>query len=136
MEARVVGTATVAFTATGALAEYDVEIRFIVPPTVGQREAFDSAEAKWERILYGDLPDVPTNLAPSWCGGAEPAVNETVDDLIIYVDLQTIDGPGGTLGQAGPCLVRTPETLPDPGTGGPRRSPAGAWLFPGAVGTA
>jgi len=29
-----------------------------------------------------------------------------VDDLVIFVTLEAIDGPGGVLGSAGPCLVR------------------------------
>ena len=114
MEARVVGIDTVTFTATGALAAYDVEIRFITAPTAGQRAAFDSAEAKWERILYGNLPSQPTGiLPPGWCGGSEPAINnETVDDLRIYADFTMMDGPGGILGRAGWCFTRAGSLLP------------------------
>jgi len=36
-----------------------------------------------------------------------PAVNETVDDLLILADLQPIDGPGNIIGQASPCLARS-----------------------------
>ena len=33
-------------------------------------------------------------------------MNETVDDLAIYVLLEPIDGPGAILGSAGPCAIR------------------------------
>jgi hypothetical protein len=35
-----------------------------------------------------------------------------VDDLLIFVRIIPIDGPGATLGQAGPCLVRSQSGLP------------------------
>ena len=113
MEARVVGTDTVTFSATGELAAYDIEVRFINTPTAGQREAFDSAEVKWERIIYGDLPNQPTgSLNPGWCGASTPAIDETVDDVVIYVELKFIDGPGNILGGAGPCAFRAGSNLP------------------------
>ena len=34
------------------------------------------------------------------------------DDLVIFVTLESIDGPGGVLGLAGPCFIRTAGNLP------------------------
>lgn len=34
-------------------------------------------------------------------------LDETIDDLLIFARIQRIDGPGGILGQARPCYVRT-----------------------------
>jgi hypothetical protein len=107
LEARIVGTDTVTFTATGAAAEYDVEVRFVNPPTSGQKAAFDSAEARWERFIYGDLPAQQVTLNADACGTTHPAINEMVDDVVIYVELKFIDGPSGILGQAGPCTSRS-----------------------------
>ncbi len=113
LEARVVGTDTVTFSATGQVAAYDIEVRFINTPTAGQQAAFDSAEAKWERIIYGDLPSQPTgSLNPGWCGASTPAIDETVDDIIIYAELKFIDGPFNILGQAAPCAFRAGSSLP------------------------
>lgn len=39
-------------------------------------------------------------------------MQETVDDLVIFVEVSSIDGPGGTLGQAGPCYIRGGSDLP------------------------
>src|SRR5207302_10832308 len=46
------------------------------------------------------------------CGANSPAINETVDDVLIFVTLDSIDGPGKILGQAGPCFIRTQGRLP------------------------
>ena len=76
-------------------------------PTASQQTAFDNAEARWEQLVLGDLPNVFVNRAAgTWCGTGAPAINETVDDLLILVILEPIDGPGGILGSAGPCLIR------------------------------
>jgi len=35
----------------------------------------------------------------------------TVDDVRIFARIDSIDGPGGVLGSAGPCFIRLPEGL-------------------------
>jgi hypothetical protein len=37
------------------------------------------------------------------CGTTHPAVNEVVNDVLIFVEIVAIDGPGKVLGSAGPC---------------------------------
>ncbi len=51
-------------------------------------------------------------VLPASSSGCYPALNETIDDLVIYVDLVEIDGVGGVLGSAGFCVWRTPELFP------------------------
>jgi hypothetical protein len=42
------------------------------------------------------------------CGRPEvPAINETIDDLVIFAILEPIDGVNGILGSAGPCATRS-----------------------------
>ena len=49
---------------------------------------------------------------PGICGQPSiPAVNETVDDLLIFAEVRAIDGVGGILGAAGPCLIRVANGL-------------------------
>ncbi len=71
------------------------------------RSAFLRAEAFWERVIVGDLPDI--NLPRQQVCTAdetESAVLQAglVDDLHIFVAAQAIDGVDGILGAAGPCL--------------------------------
>jgi hypothetical protein len=94
--------------------EMDIEIRFTAgsTPTESQVEAFAAAEERWERIITLGLPDIPLDLPAGRCGNNAPAINETVDDLVILATVTNIDGPGGILGQAGPCFLRSDSRLP------------------------
>ncbi len=107
----------VTFNATGTGAgpspAYDIVVRFNSgsSPTAAQQQAFETAEARWEEVVIGDLPDVSVNRPAGTCSSTSP-INETVDDLLIFVTIESIDGPGGVLGSAGPCLIRSGANLP------------------------
>lgn len=99
----------VQFSATGVTAAFDIVIRYLgSTPTASVQEAFDSAAVKWERLVFGDLANVTLSNLTITTGPCTdiPTLNETVDDLIIYAKVESIDGPGGTLGSAGPCVIR------------------------------
>jgi hypothetical protein len=105
----------VTFNGTGVTTLFTVEVRYVAgtTPTSSQQAAFDNAVSRWQSLVVGDLVDVPLNIIAGDCGGAAaPAVNETIDDLVIYVELEAIDGPFGVLGSAGPCRIRTGSGLP------------------------
>ena len=76
----------------------------------------DEALALWADVLTGDL--VPIHIPPDQfdtdvCGGFGDAVNgTTVDDILVIINIESIDGPGDVLAQAGPCLVRDSSRLP------------------------
>ncbi|HUF34642.1 MAG TPA: leishmanolysin-related zinc metalloendopeptidase [Gemmatimonadales bacterium] len=109
--ATITGTAFEAtFTAT-AIPAFDIQIRYLTPPSAAQAAAFASAESRWETIITGDLPDLLANAPAGSCGSNSPQISELVDDLIIFVTLEPIDGPGAVLGSAGPCFVRVPGNL-------------------------
>ena len=102
----------VKFTATGVTSSYNIEVRFLTTPTTAQQEAFDRAAARWQQLIFGDVADVPVNITADACATAQPALTETIDDLVIFVTLESIDGPGGVLDSAGPCFIRTAGNLP------------------------
>jgi hypothetical protein len=95
---------------TKAATGYDITVRYLTDLDHAELLAFAEAELRWERLVTGDLPDVSQDLPADQCG-ANPATNGPFDDLTIFVTVQAIDGPGGTLGQAGPCFVRVPGDL-------------------------
>ncbi len=101
----------ITFTAT-AIGGFDVQLQYLTGATTAQRQAFDNAAGRWESLVIGDLPDALLNAQAGQCGSNSPAVNETIDDLLILVTVESIDGPGGVLGSAGPCFVRLPSNLP------------------------
>ena len=99
----------VSFTATGAVAAFNIAVQNVGPtlaPAV--LAAFTSAVAKWQQIIYQDIPDI-VNFSTSTgdCGANSPALtNVTVDDVLIFARVDSIDGPFGILGSAGPCFIR------------------------------
>jgi hypothetical protein len=109
---------TVSFTATGTAVStgYDIEIRVIGSMSAAVQAAFAAAEARWEQVVTGDLPNVSLTASEvSQCGDA-PSVAINVDDLVIYAEVKAIDGVGKILGQAGPCWGRDDTWLPILGT--------------------
>ena len=96
------------FSATGVTSTYNIVIRPLTTISPARLAVFDSAAAHWSRLIYGDVYDVPMNIAAGQCTSRAPAVNETVDDILIFAILDSIDGPGKILGQAGPCWIRGP----------------------------
>ncbi len=101
----------VSFAATGATAAYNIDVRYLTTVTPVQQEAFDSAKARWQRLIYGDVPDGLAIFPAGTCGPGTPAINETIDDIIIYAQLDSIDGPGKVVGRANACLIRDPGFL-------------------------
>jgi hypothetical protein len=87
---------------------FDIEIRY-VGGTPTHSAAFSAAAARWEEIITGDVPDAAVDFAGGSCHGP---IEETIDDLVIFVVVGPIDGLGGALGEAGPCLVRSGSKLP------------------------
>ncbi|RMG34373.1 MAG: hypothetical protein D6725_14425 [Planctomycetota bacterium] len=64
--------------------DFDIRIEFLGGLTAPQQAIVTQAEARWESIILGDVPDVSgvPNLG-------------TVDDIVIYVSGRPLDGVGG-----------------------------------------
>ena len=84
-------------------------------PSRKVQAAFETATARWERIITQDIPNHRLSssgrdrLDRLYPGTTAPDV---VDDLLVYVEVVEIDGAGGTLGQAGRLVWRVPSSLP------------------------
>lgn len=89
---------------------YNITLKYLVDVTDRQRVVFESAAARWERIIIKDVPSF-TGTIPSAFIGFPPAIDGTLDDIVIEVVLAPIDGPGRILGQAGPRFVRNSDDL-------------------------
>jgi hypothetical protein len=87
---------------------YNITLQYSSNVSSSFQADFGYASSKWEDIITADITaasptsdDTPCNLsATGWTGVT------SVDDVIIYVDVKNLDGVGGTLAQAGPCIVR------------------------------
>jgi hypothetical protein len=94
-------------------AGFDINLRFVAMPTASQLQTFSNAATRWETIITGDITNQASGAVDVGDCSNPRAINETIDDVIIIVRLEAIDGPGQVLGQAGPCLIRSaPSSLP------------------------
>jgi hypothetical protein len=91
---------------------FQITIRWIASGTPRQQQAIISAAARWQSIIASDLTNIPMNAPAAACFSTQPAINEIVDDVLIVVELVSIDGAGKVLGEAGPCYVRSDDGLP------------------------
>ncbi|HEX5871818.1 MAG TPA: leishmanolysin-related zinc metalloendopeptidase, partial [Longimicrobium sp.] len=90
---------------------YAITLCFSSAVTATQRAAFEAAAARWQGLVTGDLADMAVDQEAGFCGGDAPALDLVVDDLLIFASITALDGPGGTLGSAGPCRIRSPGSL-------------------------
>jgi hypothetical protein len=95
--------------------DFVLEVRYLgTAPTGPTRASFEAAFTVVRETVTGALS--PVTIPPNFddledCGpefaGHPPVAQETIEGLIVYVLVTSIDGAGGTLASAGPCLVRS-----------------------------
>ena len=96
---------------------YVLVLRWLgTPPDTAISQSFAKAVARSKTIIVGAvtpvaLPAAFTNV--SQCDPNDPNLSgfpdvprDDIQGLVIYALIDSIDGPGGVLGSAGPCLVR------------------------------
>ena len=81
-------------------------------PAAAQRAAVDDAAEFWMSALVGDLRDVLLPRRTQVCDVGWLEAGSFIDDVVIVIELASIDGPERTLGQAGTCVVRETSWLP------------------------
>lgn len=74
--------------------------------------ALSEATTRWRSVVRGDLPDEQVDVPAGLCNVPHEAISRRVDDLLIFVEVNRIDGPGGALASAGPCMLRRGSRLP------------------------
>ncbi len=99
------------FHATGVATPFTIDVRFLTTMSADSRDAFVAAARRWMQVIVGDIPDQPISLAAGACATGQPALNETIDDVVIFASVVAIDGPGNVLGSAGPCVRRSGSRL-------------------------
>lgn len=98
--------------AIGPEAGYSICARFIGDGgTPRQREAVTKAVVRWQKVIVGHVGTRNFSAPAGECHSSIPAINESVEDLLLFVEIAAIDGPRNILGQAGPCYVYTPANL-------------------------
>lgn len=77
-----------------------------------ERTTIEAVLARLETVVVGDIPDVPFASSGFTCGAKIPPIDETIDDVLLYLAIEPIDGPGGVLGAAAACIQREGSRLP------------------------
>ena len=100
------------FTDTGVAASYTIQLQYYgnYKPTAAESAAFTYAVTRWQQMVYRHVASTPLNDTADACGAGEPAVSQTISDLLILASFDSIDGPGKTLAVSGPCFIRTSGT--------------------------
>jgi hypothetical protein len=111
LQASVSALPPVVFTAN-AVGTYHITIRYTSSITARQQQAVEAAVNRWQTVIVNDLVDIPLNAPANSCFTGQPALNERIDDIVIYVEFVKIDGAGQILGEAGPCYIRNDNKLP------------------------
>jgi hypothetical protein len=90
-----------------------IHLQFIDQPTAPQLASFQAATSRWAGAIPGGLGPQQVQLPAGQCGGQDsPAVNAVVEDVLVFVRIDDLDGAGGVLGFAGVCAVRASTGLP------------------------
>ena len=95
-------------TFTNGTNEYSIQFIYDPPLPDSVRAVFRAAALRWTDIITQDIATTVTLSHPFVScqlsgGSAYPSVQ--VDDLLVLVRVEAIDGVGNTLGMAGPCVV-------------------------------
>ncbi|HSG09379.1 MAG TPA: CARDB domain-containing protein [Longimicrobiales bacterium] len=106
---------TMTISLDGEVLPFNIEVVFIDHGSAAQDAAIIEAAERWMSLIPLDITDSDFSAQPldeDDCFDGAPAVSDIVDDIRIYVSIDSIDGPSGTLGQAGPCIFRGLGHLP------------------------
>ncbi|THB78310.1 MAG: hypothetical protein D3926_13375 [Desulfobacteraceae bacterium] len=79
--------------------DFTIDVQFMGGLSQSQRAVVETAAQRWSEVVVGDLP-------------AYIVDGREIDDVLIEFSGASIDGPGGTLGQAGPTHVRPYSLIP------------------------
>lgn len=93
---------------------YQIKLRLAEGLELGpaERSEIEAVLDQLESVVVGDVPDLPFATSAFACGAGIPPINETIDDLLLYLAVERIDGPGGVLGAASACIQRDESEQP------------------------
>lgn len=95
-----------------AASAFNITVRYIDSPSAAVRSAVEAAVATWRSVIIGSVGAVRVSAPANECFTGAPALSEVVNDLVLFVQIASIDGVGKTLAQSGPCYTRSSNSLP------------------------
>jgi hypothetical protein len=89
---------------------FTIDIRYVgSPPPAPVQQLVQAAVARLRKVFVQAPTSQFVNLASNACYAGQPAMSELVSGVVIWVDIRSVDGPGGNLGSANWCLRRVPS---------------------------
>jgi hypothetical protein len=96
---------------------YKIDVRFFgTALTASEKDLFTNAAARLRALVVGQLPLVRTSNTDvaANCGATGVApLTETIDGVLIFASVDSIDGKSKVLAQSGPCYIRTSNGVND-----------------------
>ncbi len=95
--------------APGPTEPFDITLEGVDELAPDVAATFATAAARWQQVITAGLPDVDGSDLGCTAPDGQPLPSD-IDDLVIYVKVEPIDGPGSVLGSAGPtCMLMSTE---------------------------
>ena len=87
---------------------FEIELRYLgTEPSESQQAALKAAADFWEAAIVSGLPDLPIPTSDWKCEEDDPSLfGEYVDDLLILVRVEELDGANGSVAQSTICTRR------------------------------
>lgn len=92
--------------------DFNIEIVFVDTVNEDYKQAILNAKNKWESVIKTGIPNTYTFPKGTTCFAdwATLPNDKVVDDLLIFVKIGKMDGPGNMSGRSGLCVqTRTPD---------------------------
>jgi hypothetical protein len=87
--------------------DFTFDIRYVgSPPPAPVQQLVQAAVTRLRKIFVQAPSPVLVNYAANSCFTGQPTMSEVVPGVVIWVEIRSVDGPGGNLGSAGACRVR------------------------------
>jgi hypothetical protein len=93
---------------------FNIVIRYNQNVPVFLHSVVNAAKLRWETVITKDVVGFQGNYEAGSCLD-EKAFSGAIDDVQIVIAVRPLDGPGGVLASAGPCLVRPLSSTEAPG---------------------
>jgi hypothetical protein len=103
-------TATITAT-VGPARGYSVCVRYVDDVAPRVRQAVAAGVERWQRVIVAHTQTTQLTEPANRCFVGAPALNEMVEDLLMFVQVTQLDGPGNAVARAGTCTVHAPSAL-------------------------
>ena len=106
------GPTTLAVTVGGKPVEdYNIDLDFVEGGTSTQHDIIAKAAARWEAVIAKGAADFSSVIIRFPCGPSGSFATDTIDDLRVFITVDSIDGAGGSGGNSiansGRCATRS-----------------------------